>query len=94
MNTKAGLRRATTSAPKFKILHSPGETVPDSGIYRCTLCENEEVSVQGDTFPPCPHASCGGRHPRWHLTALPNHSRQTFGFNKTMIANLLGGPRL
>ena len=65
---------------KFKVRHSPGTTVPDSGIYRCTHCRYEEiVAVKGKTFPPCAAPACQHMHThglvRWRLIALPNHRR-------------------
>ncbi|MBM4395606.1 MAG: hypothetical protein FJ087_07945 [Deltaproteobacteria bacterium] len=32
---------------------APGETVPESGIYKCIWCGNEVTCVKGEVFPPC-----------------------------------------
>lgn len=36
----------------FKTLHSPGQPVPNSGIYKCVGCKREITSNHGDPFPP------------------------------------------
>jgi len=43
----------TTDA--FKPVHAPGQSVPYSGIYKCTGCAREVTSNQGDPFPPQNH---------------------------------------
>lgn len=30
-----------------------GEIVPQSGIYKCSVCKNEVTCVKGERFPPC-----------------------------------------
>lgn len=36
----------------WKASHTPGETVPVSGIYRCTGCRKEIAANAGDPLPP------------------------------------------
>lgn len=36
----------------FKTVHSPGQKVPHSGIYRCVNCGDEDACNAGDPFPP------------------------------------------
>ncbi|OPB14495.1 protein L [Pseudomonas fluorescens] len=36
-------------------IFGPGQTVPASGIYRCTGCRKEITSNGGDPFPPQNH---------------------------------------
>jgi hypothetical protein len=44
--------------------YSPGDIVPESGIYKCNTCGNEVTCVQGERFPPCAN---GCRHPQYSL---------------------------
>jgi len=39
----------------FKIVHSPGQIVPFSGIYRCINCGDENACNKGTPFPPQNH---------------------------------------
>jgi len=39
----------------FDALHHPGETTPHSGIYRCEVCAENEVSTHGHPLPPQNH---------------------------------------
>lgn len=49
-------------------IHKPGETVPYSGIYRCTGCDDEVASNKGDPFPPQNHHQHTNNTPiRWKL---------------------------
>jgi hypothetical protein len=36
----------------FTAIHSPGHIVPNSGIYRCVNCGDEDCCNKGDPFPP------------------------------------------
>ncbi|SFO86228.1 hypothetical protein SAMN03159417_00371 [Ralstonia sp. NFACC01] len=53
----------------WNAVHKPGETVPLSGIYRCTGCNKEVASNKGDPFPPQNHHQHGTDQPpiRWKL---------------------------
>ena len=47
---------------------SPGDTVPVSGIYKCTQCGSRSsfsTDVKGKIFPPCYHP--GGK---WELVKI------------------------
>lgn len=33
--------------------YKSGQTVPQSGIYKCSICKNEVTCVKGEPFPPC-----------------------------------------
>ena len=35
--------------------YGPGQTVPQSGIYKCQGCKREITSNRGDPFPPQSH---------------------------------------
>lgn len=39
----------------FDMTHSPGQTVPHSGIYKCDNCGLEDANNKGDPFPPQNH---------------------------------------
>ena len=47
----------------FDIIHSPGQIVQFSGIYRCVNCGFEAVSTRGNWLPP--EANCSQHSPRW-----------------------------
>lgn len=40
---------------EFDLLHSPGDSTPYSGIYRCEVCGGSAVSTVGNTLPPQAH---------------------------------------
>ena len=39
----------------FNVDHSPGQSVPFSGIYRCLGCHREVVAEKARQFPPQNH---------------------------------------
>lgn len=39
--------------------YRPADTVPNSGIYKCTGCKKEITSNKGDKFPPQNHHQHG-----------------------------------
>jgi hypothetical protein len=47
---------------------TPGETCPNSGIYRCTGCGDEIASNKGNPMPPQNHHQhSNGSKIRWKL---------------------------
>ena len=44
--------------------HRPGNTVPDTGIYWCTVCKSPELLTAGEPFPECKNM-CGRGY--WQL---------------------------
>lgn len=55
-------------------VYGPGNSVPVSGIYRCTGCKKEITSNEGDPFPPQnhhQHTSAQG-NVRWKLNVRTN----------------------
>ena len=44
--------------------HRPGTTVPDTGIYWCTVCKSPELFDAGQQFPECKNM-CGRGY--WQL---------------------------
>lgn len=59
----------------FDQTYRPGAETPLSGIYRCTGCGHEMVSVKGHTLPPQNHHT----HTlyqgdiRWQLIVMSTH---------------------
>lgn len=53
--TKKFLSSLNGNGPWWNKKYSPGEEVPVSGIYRCTVCEKEVTSNKNDPFPPQNH---------------------------------------
>ena len=53
----------------FDAVHGPGAITPYSGIYRCTVCGREDVSVHNKPLPPQDHhVHTAGLGPiRWQL---------------------------
>ncbi len=45
----------SSSDTAFDGLHSPGQTPPYSGIYRCAGCGHEIVAEKSRSFPPQNH---------------------------------------
>jgi hypothetical protein len=61
---------ATSTSDAFDKEHSPGASVPHSGIYRCLGCGREIASNAGTVFPPQnhhQHSSAQGSI-RWRLS--------------------------
>jgi len=61
------VQKSTSDA--YDSIHTPGTTVPHSGIYRCQGCGREIAANQGDPFPPQnnhQHTSMQG-NVRWRL---------------------------
>jgi hypothetical protein len=64
-----------SNSDAYDKLHSPGSTVPHSGIYRCQGCGREIASNGGDPFPPQnhhQHATAQGTI-RWRLIVFADH---------------------
>jgi hypothetical protein len=65
---------------RFTAKHKPGDTDHPSGIYRCTGCDTEIVSVTGDPLPSQnrhQHVDGTGSSLKgpvqWHLVVAPEH---------------------
>lgn len=41
--------------PAYDITYNPGTIAPDSGIYRCTNCGDEDACNKGNPLPPQNH---------------------------------------
>ena len=59
----------------FDNSHPPGTPVPFSGIYRCSGCNREVASNEGQPLPPQNHHAHGvGQGPiRWRLAVYADH---------------------
>ncbi len=65
-------------------VYKPGDTVPDSGIYKVVHDyvhreEHEVTCVKGEHFPPCNHC---GHHPRFAAVRLAHHVHNHANFKK------------
>lgn len=49
------LAKSDGSGNHWQTEHSPGDSVPISGIYRCISCSREITSNAHDPFPPQNH---------------------------------------
>lgn len=60
----------------FDTVHRPRAIAPFSGIYRCTICGWEEVSVANTTLPPHNHHAHapGLGDILWRLSAYARHA--------------------
>jgi hypothetical protein len=63
--------------------YKPGDTVPESGIYRVThdpkhAAAHEVTCVEGKTFPPCKNCD----HPRFVLVRPATHVKDQRSFKK------------
>lgn len=52
--------------------YDPGDTVPQSGIYKCRFCKREITSNHGDPFPPPSHHSHAPAAVKWRLLVWTN----------------------
>lgn len=65
---------------RWAIRFSPGETVPVSGIYRCTNCGREITSNADESFPPQNHHQHSIASPvYWQLTVRTDTHGNNFG---------------
>lgn len=69
----AELTMTDGSGQHWKDRHSPGSTVPVSGIYKCINCRKEVTSNAGDPFPTQNHSQHAAGVPiRWKLIVRTN----------------------
>ncbi len=59
----------SSNSDAFDMVHSPGATTPNSGIYRCEGCGDEIAANKGNPLPPQNHHqhSTGHGAIRWRL---------------------------
>ncbi len=67
------LKQSTSG--EFDKTHSPGSTVPHSGIYRCEGCGREIAANERDPFPPQNHHQHTTQQGsiRWRLAVYADH---------------------
>lgn len=53
--TEQFLQRVGGGKKWWESRYNPGDSVPVSGIYRCTVCGKEVTSNEDDPFPPQNH---------------------------------------
>lgn len=53
--TEKYLQRVSQDSPWWESRYNPGDSVPHSGIYRCTVCGKEITCNEKDPFPPQNH---------------------------------------
>jgi hypothetical protein len=59
----------------FDEVHSPGQTAPRSGVYRCEGCGREASSTEGHPLPPQSHHmhTPDQGSIRWRLIVYADH---------------------
>lgn len=61
----------TSTDSKFDTEHSPGDSTPYPGIYRCTGCGDEIGIAKDKTLPPQNHQQhTSGAKIKWKLLVL------------------------
>ena len=72
---KYGSNLTQLDHPAFDQIHHPGQSVPLSGIYRCTVCGYEVASNQGQPLPTQSHGVHNALMSpiRWWLVAAAVH---------------------
>lgn len=60
--------------------YEPGDSVPNSGIYRCTICGKEITSNKEDPFPPQNHHQHSEQQAiQWQLIVRTDTEGDRFG---------------
>ena len=72
---KDGQHLTQSNDKAFDAEHSPGQTPPHSGIYRCNGCGREIVAEEGRTLPPQNHHqhTPNQGHIRWQMLVYADH---------------------
>ncbi|MDU7900070.1 MAG: protein L [Enterobacter hormaechei] len=79
-DTEKYLQRVGSSKDHWTERYSPGDTVPVSGIYRCTVCGKEVTSNEDDPFPPQNHHQhSSGNKISWQLIVRTDTNGDNFG---------------
>lgn len=64
----------------WKSRYNPGDSVPYSGIYRCTVCGKEITSNGSDPFPPQNHHQHSQQQAiKWQLIVRTDTKGDRFG---------------
>lgn len=69
------LRRET--GVEYDLVHSPGDRVPYTGVYRCQGCGNSRAAFKEERFPPKNHHDHNALQSkmRWQLVVKTNFER-------------------
>ncbi|MGI8472397.1 protein L [Pectobacterium brasiliense] len=82
-DTEQYLQRVKGDKKHWTSRHSPGNTVPVSGIYRCTVCGKEITSNEGDPFPPQNHHQhTSNESISWQLIVRTDTNGDNFGIQR------------
>lgn len=67
---------AQSDSDAYDKLHTPGTSVPYSGIFRCQGCGREIAANEGDPFPPQNHHQHSTQQGsiRWRLAVWADHN--------------------
>lgn len=66
------LKVAHGKEPVWHAEYGPGQTVPQSGVYKCCGCNREVTSNAGDPFPPPSHHTHSPTAVKWKLIIWTN----------------------
>lgn len=81
-DTSQFLQQVEPDKKRWTERYSPGEKVPFSGIYRCTVCGKEITSNQDDPFPPQNHHQHIQRQDiSWQLIVRTDTNGDNFGID-------------
>lgn len=78
--TKKYLQNVSGDKERWTSRYSPGDKVPVSGIYRCTICGKEITSNESDPFPPQNHHQHKQNQDiKWQLIVRTDTNGDNFG---------------
>ena len=78
--TEQFLQRVTHTQTWWTSTYDPSDTVPVSGIYRCTVCGKEITSNKNDPFPPQNHHQHNQKQNiKWQLIVRTDANGDKFG---------------
>ena len=81
-DTKRYLQDVANNKAWWTSRYNPGDTVPESGIYRCEVCGKEIPSNKNDPFPPQNHRQHSQRQSiKWQLIVRTDTNGDNFGVN-------------
>lgn len=78
--TEQFLQRVAHTQVWWTSTYNPSDTVPVSGIYRCTVCGKEITSNKNDPFPPQNHHQHSQKqNVQWQLIVRTDTNGDKFG---------------
>lgn len=79
-DTKQYLQDVANNKTWWTSRYTPGQSVPVSGIYRCTVCGKEITSNEDDPFPPQNHHQHSqNKAIEWQLIVRTDTNGDKFG---------------